>query len=49
MSHTSRTLSLVDELFDGPETLAVPSVASRQKYKKKKGSSDTRTTKDEFE
>ncbi|ROO62466.1 hypothetical protein EDC02_4446 [Micromonospora sp. Llam0] len=45
----SQSLSLVDKIFDGPETLVVPSVASRQKYKKKRGSSDTHKTKDVFE
>ncbi|MFG3710841.1 hypothetical protein [Micromonospora sp. NPDC047730] len=43
-----RPLSLVESLFIGPETLTVPSVVSRMKYKKQRGSSDTITTADVF-
>jgi hypothetical protein len=45
---TDQVLETVDDLFADEEVMTVPSAADRYRYKKRGGSSDTKTTSDEF-
>jgi hypothetical protein len=48
-NNVSTGIEAVDAMFTGPITAEVPSADESYSYKKKSGSSDTKTTKDVFE